>query len=188
MLANDNDYHYDSDVVKESQSKTCRYIWRLRMKVNAASVPRFFQDSGFSLRPFERGVDEHIWLDVNNFAFAGHPDQGNWNYGKLHSRMDEAWFRHERFILCFKEEELAGFIWNKSVKEEFSQVGEIHIIAVSPHHQNCGLGRALVKQSLAMMHEDGFDEAIVYTDETNTVAIRLYESVGFSLEVIEPAK
>jgi len=52
--------------------------------------------------------------------------------------------------------------------------------AVSPEHQNKGIGRLLVSQALQYGREKGAKKAFLAVDEDNTSAIGLYESLGFT--------
>src|ERR1019366_3562065 len=46
----------------------------------------------------EPGRDDEAWLDINNRAFAGHPEQSAWTLEDLHERTTAEWFDPEAFL------------------------------------------------------------------------------------------
>jgi ribosomal protein S18 acetylase RimI-like enzyme len=60
-----------------------------------------------------------------------------------------------------------------------SDEAELHLLAVDPLHQGCGLGRALMTAALESIHAKGFSKAVLWTQPSMNVAQRLYEKVGF---------
>ena len=66
-----------------------------------------------TVRPFRAGRDEPAWLEVNNRAFANHPDQGAWIERTLEHRMSEPWFDPDGFLLAWHDTALLGFCWTK---------------------------------------------------------------------------
>jgi mycothiol synthase len=135
--------------------------------------------STIATRPFEVGRDESAWLNVNNAAFAAHPEQGGWTAGTLASRQQEDWFDPEGFRLFETDAALVGFCWTKLHRSLDPVVGEIYVIAVDPSAHGRGLGRELTLAGLDSIAERGVQVGMLYVDADNVAARRLYESLGF---------
>ncbi|CAB4848058.1 MAG: mycothiol synthase [Actinobacteria bacterium] len=137
-----------------------------------------------ALRSFEVGRDEQAWLTVNNAAFAAHGEQGGWDLAALEQRIREPWFDPDGFLLHERDERLAAFCWTKmhpGAAHDGGLAGEIYVIAVHPDFHGLGLGRALTVAGLQHMQRNGAEMAMLYVDATNTSAVRLYESLGFTV-------
>jgi mycothiol synthase len=134
---------------------------------------------GVTLRTFEPGRDEESWLRLNALAFAHHPEQGAWTRTDLDLREQEDWFDPAGFFLAERNGRLTGFHWTK-VRGE--QTGEVYVVGVDPAEQGSGLGRALTLTGLRYLRDDrGLAEVMLYVDETNRAAVRMYTSLGFTL-------
>jgi mycothiol synthase len=142
------------------------------------------------LRAFVPGQDEDAWVEVNNRAFAGHPEQGGWTRDVVRQREAEAWFDPEGFLLHHDpgSRRLAGFVWTKIHDDEQPRVGEIYVIAVDPDFGGRKLGRALTLAGLDWMHRvRGIDHGMLYVDGANEPAVRLYTSIGFTIDHMDRA-
>jgi mycothiol synthase len=53
------------------------------------------------------------------------------------------------------------------------------VLGVDPDAQGMSLGRALTDLGLAHLRELGLGEVLLYVEEDNTAAVRLYEGRGF---------
>jgi mycothiol synthase len=138
---------------------------------------------GVDVRPFVPGEDDAAWLAVNNRAFAGHPEQGGWVESTLARRLTEPWFDPKGFLLAFDADGLAGFCWTKihPASEGEMELGEIFVIGVDPSRKSAGLGRALVVAGLASLADRGVRTGMLFVDGDNQAALRLYESLGFTV-------
>ncbi len=180
-----------------------RALWQMRRSLQA-QLDRPQLADGISVRTFRVGEDEDEWTALNRRAFATHPEQGAWTRADLDLREQEPWFNPEGFFLAEREGRLVGFHWTKihgrdgggagetgqggqpgtaggpDAQHPHQAIGEVYVVGVDPGERGTGLGRALTLVGLRYLRSRGLFEAMLYVDESNTPAIRLYESLGFT--------
>src|SRR4051794_18871012 len=160
-----------------------RVLWQMRRSLRDA-LPEVSLPEGVEVRIFEVGADEERWTELNNRAFAHHPDQGGWGVEEVQLREAESWFDPKGFFLAFRGSELVGFHWTKvhgAHGHDHPPLGEVYVVGVDPSEQGHGLGPALTLLGLHHLQEQGLDEVLLYVDESNVNAIRVYERLGFTL-------
>jgi mycothiol synthase len=160
----------------------------LQLRVELPLAPGTRRDAPpLDVRPFRPGADEAVWLEVNNRAFVDHPEQGGWDLEALQAREDEPWFDPAGFLLHEEDGRLAGSCWTKVHRDVDPALGEIYVISVDPDFHHRGLGRALTVAGLDWLAAAGLAVGMLYVDNTNTAAVALYRSLGFSLDHMDRA-
>jgi mycothiol synthase len=167
--------------------QTCAYVngtvtrmlelLRVKLPVEVADVP-----AGATLRNFESHRDEGAWLEQNNAAFANHPEQGAWHQRDLDERTHEPWFDPSGFLLLEIDGRVAASCWTKVHELHPDRFGEIYVVSVHPDFQHHHLGRVMVTQGLNVLWRKGVSDAVLFVDESNDSAKKLYASLGFRLE------
>ncbi len=140
-----------------------------------------------AVRPFIPGFDDEAWLVVNNRAFRWHDEQGGWDLATLKARQEQDWFDPAGFLLHERNGRLAGFCWTKVHSDHDPPLGEIYVVAVDPDFQGQGLGRKLVLAGLDWLWRNRIETGMLYVDRDNAPAVRLYESMGFTLDHVDQA-
>ena len=158
----------------------------LHMRVSLPVPHRIPMPDGVNVRAFEPGRDEDAWLDLNNRAFAEHPEQGGWDRETLDRRMREPWFDPQDLLLAVEQDgSLVGSNWTKMDHDR--RIGEIYVIAVDPDQHAGGLGKPLAVAGLEHMTERGMREGSLYVDAANEKAVGLYRKIGFEQHHLDRA-
>jgi mycothiol synthase len=158
-----------------------RSLWQMRRPL-AEPLAEPQLAPGITVRSFEPGRDEGAWIALNATAFASHPEQGAWTPADLEQREQEDWFDPAGFFLAERGDRLAGFHWTKvhPAEGESPAIGEVYVVGVDPAERGGGLGRALTLIGVRYLRDLRLDQVMLYVDESNVAAVRLYESMGFS--------
>lgn len=162
-------------VLAERGYRQVRVLHQLRRALTDLPVPRP-PAPGVTIRPFEVGRDEDAWLAVNAAAFATHPEQGSWVRADLAAREADPWFDPAGFLLAERDGVLLGYHWTK-VHDDGT--GEVYVLGIHPDAQGLGLGAALLDAGLGHLAARGCAEVLLYVDDDNATAVRLYEKAGF---------
>jgi len=144
-----------------------------------------------TVRPYVPGDDDAL-LEVNNTAFAWHPDQGGWDAARLASVLAEPWVDAGGILVHPGRADggvagapaLDGFCWTRvhpAGDMGPEPVGEIWVIAAHPWAHGAGLGAALVVAGLDHLAAAGLRTATLFTEEANQPARRMYDRLGFHL-------
>jgi len=183
-----------ADALASSMGFTrARGLLQLRRSLYAP-LPDVKLPAGVSIRTFEIGRDEDAWLEVNNRAFAEHPEQGKWTRAEIDRREREPWFDPAGFFLAERPDSVAdernnrrlvGFHWTKVHGDDPSThgheaIGEVYVVGVDPNEQGSGLGKALTAIGLRYLRSLGLGQVMLYVDASNERAIHVYEQLGFT--------
>jgi mycothiol synthase len=158
-----------------------RALLQLRMSLARAPAADPAFPAGVTVRTFVPDADEAAWLGVNHRAFTHHPEQGSWTIDDLRLREAEPWFDPAGFFLAERDGRIAGFHWTLVHRPDdgTSPIGEVYVVGVDPGQQGGGLGRALTQTGLAHLRGLGLAEVLLYVDEDNTAAVKMYTALGF---------
>jgi mycothiol synthase len=170
-----------------------RALWQLHRSLGEP-LDQPVLPAGRELRTFVPGQDEDEWLSLNGRAFAKHPEQGGWTRHDLELREREPWFDPAGFFIATRDGRMTGFHWTKvhdsgtggsrgdgSPREENQQsLGEVYVVGVDPVEQGSGLGRALTLTGLRYLRDLGVGQVMLYVDEDNVPAVKMYEALGFT--------
>ena len=167
-----------------------RVLWQLRRSL-LDPLPAPVLPAGVTVRAFVPGTDDEAWLAVNARAFANHPEQGRWTSADLRARLAEDWFDPAGFLMAWdRHDRLIGFHWTKvhgwpstsdsPAGHHHPPIGEVYVIGVDPAGHGQGLGTALTLAGLQYLKGRGLDQVMLYVDDENAGAARLYRQLGFA--------
>lgn len=169
-----------------------RALWRMHRSLTDPPLPEPNLPPVVTLRTYDPARDAQAWVELNRTAFADHPEQGRWTLADLRERERQPWFDPDGFFLAERDGRLVGFHWTKvhdagvgpghaaGDAGAAEPIGEVYVVGTAPPARGTGLGRALTLVGLHHLRDRGLTAAMLYVDESNTAAVGLYTSLGFT--------
>jgi len=160
-----------------------RTLWRMRRSLLEPPLDEPSWPDGVRVRPFRVGRDEAAFVEVNNKAFAWHPEQGGWDVEQVRAREALPWFDAAGFLLAVQTgtdaatDRILGFHWTKVHSAE---LGEVYVLGVDPAEHGRGLGAPLTLAGLQHLRARGMSTVMLYTEADNAPAVHTYERLGFT--------
>lgn len=139
---------------------------------------------GVTVGMYRPGADDAELLRVNNAAFSGHPENGDWGPEELWRHRALPWFDAAGLLMAWRNDELVGFHWTK-VTDGDEPTGEVYVLAVDPSARRLGLGRALLRVGLRHLHARSCRRAVLYVDLADRPAVGLYGAEGFTTRHVD---
>ena len=166
-----------------------RTLYRMSVALTLTDPP--VPPEGVTIRGMNVRRDASALIELNNRAFRDHPEQGGWERRDLETRLALDWFNPAGVRTAWIGSRLVAFNWTKVHPEPGpggETVGEIYSIAVDPSFQGRGMGRTIAVEGLRYLAvAGGAGRAILYVDSSNTAALDLYRSLGFTTEHVDRA-
>ncbi|MBS4538521.1 GNAT family N-acetyltransferase [Clostridium sp. D2Q-11] len=144
------------------------------------SIPQFTLPKGYEIRAFRPGLDEEVWCDIRNKGFA--KLKGSETPITPHivtQMMSEKDYIKEGTMILYHNKRPVGIVRGSDDEYEGSPIMNIGPLAIIPEYQGKGLGRSLLRASLNIANEKGYDRTILCVNGENVRAKDLYIQEGF---------
>ena len=164
----------------DNHDSRIRYIDLPMARDNLENIPSYELPDGYRFVFYQPG-DRDAWISIEISAkelrdFAQGVQVWQDYYGSventLHNRM--------LFIENAQGEKVATATAYYDKNGDLPpECGQVHWVAVRRDHQGKGLARPLIAQTLQVMKQRGHARAVLHTQTTTWVAVRLYLEFGF---------
>jgi mycothiol synthase len=163
--------------------------WLMRLAAGRPVPGPAFADD-LVVRWMEPGTDDERFVDAANESFADHPSPIRFSVSELRSVHSRPEF-DPRTVLVVAEaaapERLIGFSRVDRYEDDDGRpVGEVRILGVRPEARGRGIGRGLLRWSIAELRARGAGDVVLTVEGANDRALGLYERTGFVAAVEWP--
>lgn len=81
-------------------------------------------------------------------------------------------------VICCRDKETVGVVCFYN-NDALTKNGYISVVGVLPDFQGKGIAKQLIEKAIAFCKKGGMETVTLYTHSTNTVAVKMYKSLGF---------
>ena len=164
----------------DNHDSRIRYVDLLMERLDLERIPAYTLPEGFQFVYYQPG-DRDAWINIEQSAKELHSfEQGMEVWEQYYGSVEYTLHNRMLFIVNPQGEKVATatayYDENGDLPRER---GQVHWVAVRRDHQGMGLARPLIAQVLNVMKQRGHTEAMLHTQTTTWVAVRLYLEFGF---------
>jgi ribosomal protein S18 acetylase RimI-like enzyme len=128
-------------------------------------------------------LDAEDWTHIVNAAFHGQPGRYDVSVDRVRELLTRPRVIADGTLIAWKNGLPAGVVLTVADADDMFEA-EIETLAVIPHEQGKGLGRALLRTALVGASHDGRSSVILSVATTNRRALALYLDAGFHAEEV----
>jgi mycothiol synthase len=140
--------------------------------------------AGGRVRSYHPDKDDTEVVAILAEAYEG-TDDGGWDLDRFRVRRAYPWFDPEDLLVAEDADgHLLGLHW---LKRRGGGEGEVYNLAVRPGAQGRRLGPALLQAGLDHLADSGCDRVVLWVDDANERAVRLYQRQGFAIRSTDVA-
>lgn len=164
----------------DNHDSRIRYIDLLMERLDLNDLPEYALPDGYRFVFYQPG-DRDAWINIEQSAKELHSfEQGIAVWQQYYGGVEDTLHNRMLFIENEQGEKVATATAYYDANGELPpERGQVHWVAVRRDHQGKGLARPLIAQTLKVMKERGHTEAMLHTQTTTWVAVRLYLQFGF---------
>lgn len=143
-------------------------------------IPELSLPEGYEIRAFRTGIDESVWCEVRNNAFAKLKGSETPITPEMVTKMisEEDNIEGGLMILYHKDKAI-GVVRGAMDEYEDSPIMNIGPLAIIPEYQGKGLGRSLLRAALHFAKNNSYKRTILCVNAENERAKELYLQEGF---------
>ena len=165
----------------DNHDSRIRYIDLLMERTDLENIPEYSLPEGYRFVFYQPG-DRDEWIAIEQSAkeLKDH-EQGVRVWQDYYGNAEDTLSERMLFIENLQGEKVATATAYYDPSGELPpERGQVHWVAVRRDHQGRGLARPLIARTLRLMKERGHSEAMLHTQTTTWVAVRLYLQFGFT--------
>jgi mycothiol synthase len=169
-------------IVHQQGYAALRSSYRMQIALDRPFPPAALPD-GFALRPFEVERHGRAVYQADTAAFLDSPSRSEpVPYEEWHARQIETKvFDPALWLVAWVGDEVAGFCYSAPWGEDQPDLGWIAQLGVLPGWRRHGLGSALLRQSIHLLQQRGFERVALAVRADNPRALAIYERAGMSI-------
>ena len=164
----------------DNHDSRIRYIDLLLERMNLDDIPEYPLPEGYRFVFYQPG-DRDAWIEIEQSAKElqdyGH---GVRTWQRYYGGVEDTLTDRMIFIENPQGEKAATATAYYDANGDLPpERGQVHWVAVRRDHQGKGLARPLISQVLKVMKQRGHTQAMLHTQTTTWVAVKLYLNFGF---------
>jgi GNAT superfamily N-acetyltransferase len=139
------------------------------------------QSEGLSFRPFRKGLDEQVWVDIANVVYADDPNWGGITVASLIESKKSPDFQSKgRFIVELNRKSV-GIINAHAMKIREDRKGFVHVFGVLPEFKEKGIEEDMIRFAIRNLKQRGMRALNFWIYEKRISLKRILEKLDFKL-------
>jgi len=164
----------------DNHDSRIRYIDLLMERLDLNDIPEYELPEGYRFVFYQPG-DRDEWIRIEQSAKElADFDHGVRTWQRYYGSVEDTLHNRMIFIENPQGEKVATATAYYDANGELPpERGQVHWVAVRRDHQGMGLAKPLISQVSKVMKQRGHTEAMLHTQTTTWVAVKLYLTFGF---------